>query len=65
MSTSYLFIIGAIVVAYLVFMFVIRGKIVKSTEGVVEGCSAEEAMHDYVCQKVKGYNRADFQVVYG
>lgn len=65
MSTSYLFIIGAIVIAYLVFMFVLRDKMEKRTEGVVEGRSAEEAMHDYVCQTVKGYNRADFQVVYG
>lgn len=65
MSTSYLFIIGAIIVAYLVFMFVLRGKIVKRTEGVVEGRSAEEAMNDYLSQMVNGYNRADFQVVYG
>lgn len=65
MSTSYLFIIGAIIVAYLIFMFVLRDKMVKSTEGVVEGRSAEEAMNDYLCQTVNGYNRADFQVVYG
>lgn len=65
MSTSYLFIIGAIVIAYLVFMLVLRGKIAKRTEGVVEGRSAEEAMNDYLCQMVNGYNRADFQVVYG
>lgn len=65
MSISYLFIIAAIVVAYLIFMLVLRDKIVKRTEGVVEGRSAEEAMNDYLCQTVNGYNPADFQVVYG
>jgi len=34
MSTSYLFIIAAIAVAYLIFMFVLRGKIVKHTEAL-------------------------------
>lgn len=65
MNTSYLFIIAAIVVAYLVFMFVLRGKIAKRTEGVVEGRTAEEAMKDYLCQTVNGYNPDDFMMAYG
>lgn len=65
MSISYLFIIAAIVVVSLIFMLVLRGRIVKRTEGVVEGRSAEEAMNDYLNQTVTGYNPADFQVAYG
>ena len=65
MSATYLIIIGAIVVAYLVFMFVLRGKMVKRNEGVVEGMSADEAMNDYLTRVVKGYVPADYRLAYG
>ncbi len=65
MKTSYLIIIGAIFVAYLVFVLFMRARIQKRTAGVVEGRSAEEAMNDYLSQTIKGYNPADFSLAYG
>jgi len=65
MSTTYLFIIGGIVVAYLIFMFGIRNLLVKKTQGVVTDCTAEEAMSNYLQQILQGFNPKDFQLVWG
>lgn len=65
MSTSYVLIIAAVAGVSAILLLALRGKMVKATEGVVQGRSPKEAMNDYLCSTIKGYNPADFNIAYG
>ena len=65
MSTSYFLIIGAIAVAYLVFMYGVRNMLVKKNHGFVADFTADEAMKRYLKRLLPELNTDDFRLVWG
>ena len=66
MSTTYFLIIGAIIVAYLIFTLGLRKLIVKKTQenDFIDG-SADEAMRLYLKRIVPELNVNDYQLLWG
>lgn len=65
MSTTYLFIIGAIAVAYLIFMFGLRRLLVRKTTDAVTDLTADEAMRRYLAQIVPELPLDDYRLLWG
>ena len=65
MDTSYLLLIGAIAVAYLIFMFGIRRLLVKKSVDVVTDLTADEAMKQYLGRVAPEINTDDFRLLWG
>lgn len=65
MSTTYLLIIAAIAVAYLVFMFGLRRLMVKKTKSDVSDLPAAEAMKLYLERIVPELSIGDYRLLWG
>lgn len=65
MSTSYILIIVAVAVAYLVVMYGLRGVLKKKAAGVVSDSTADEAMRLYLERVVPGLNTGDYRLMWG
>lgn len=65
MSTTYFLIIGAIAVAYLVFMFGMRRLLTKKRDDAVCDCTADEAMKLYLERVAPGVNLGDCRLLWG
>lgn len=65
MTTTYLLIIGAIIAAYLIFMYGLRSVITKRSPETVSDCSADEAMKHYLKQVVPDLNTDEYRLLWG
>lgn len=65
MNTTYFFIIGAIVIAYLVFTLGFRNLLVKRRQSAVSDCSADEAMKLYLKQIVPELKVDEYRLLWG